>query len=225
MVDTRRKRYEKSLEVFGKKSDWPAGQFMIAICLTQLDRYVEAQRFYALAIRGFLKDRRQWYGTNQPDWLVDAYNLANHLELCSQVEAEIEAFKHKNPQTREAPVTLYADAVICLTSRRDEEASQCVPMLVKKPQIKWAFAVGETIRAIIQFDQAAFDSALGYLLEVHRGAAKFGGLRETPEGYLCLPAMSLSKIALECGLKVNVASEYLSKGYLDHLLRAGSSSS
>jgi hypothetical protein len=49
--------------------------------------------------------------------------------------------------------------------------------------------------------------------------AKFGGLRETPEGFLCLPAMSLSKMALERDLLISVESEYLSKGYLDYLLQ------
>jgi len=79
--------------------------------------------------------------------------------------------------------------------------------------------MGEAIRAIVEHDQTAFDAALGGLLRVHQGKAKFGGLRETPEGFLCLPGMSLSALALERGLEVNPESEYLSKGYLDYLLK------
>ena len=47
--------------------------------------------------------------------------------------------------------------------------------------------------------------------------AKFGGLRETPEGYLCLPAMALAKVAIDRGMAVGVENEYLSKGYLEFL--------
>jgi hypothetical protein len=63
------------------------------------------------------------------------------------------------------------------------------------------------------------DHAGGFsdLLLAHRGMAKFGGLRETPEGYLCLPAMALSKVALDCGMVVNVESEFFSQGYLEYL--------
>lgn len=54
--------------------------------------------------------------------------------------------------------------------------------------------------------------------------AKFGGLRETAEGFLCLPAMSLAKVALARKMAVDAHSEYLSSGYLDYLLRSDRSS-
>jgi hypothetical protein len=62
------------------------------------------------------------------------------------------------------------------------------------------------------------------LIEAHYGMAKFGGLRETAEGFLCLPAMSLAKVALARKMAVDAHSEYLSSGYLDYLLRSDRSS-
>jgi len=54
------------------------------------------------------------------------------------------------------------------------------------------FVMAKTLRAIVDQDQPAFYLALDEWLGAHRGQAKYGGLRETPEGYLCLSAMSLS---------------------------------
>lgn len=73
------------------------------------------------------------------------------------------------------------------------------------------------MQAITKQAQTVLDSALGVVLQAHRGMAKFGALRETPEGYLCLPAMALAKLALDRGMAVSVENEYLSKGYLEFL--------
>ena len=96
--------------------------------------------------------------------------------------------------------------------------------LFNKPKVKYTFAAGRIIKSVIEHCQPGFDEALSDLLKAHRGMAKFGGLRETPEGFLSLSAMSLSKIALERGLEVNVESEYLAQGYLDYLLRESGTS-
>jgi tetratricopeptide (TPR) repeat protein len=217
MNDTRRQRYEQALDVFGQPPVYAWKQLMVAICLTQLDKYPNAQHYYDLALQGFLKDRRGWHGTSQPNRLVDTYVLASQSSLSSEVWQEVEAYK-LDPRGNSL-WALYAYAMVRLMLRRDEEAVEYVPGLLKRPKIKDTFAMGRVVKAIIEHDQSAFDAALDGLLKAHRGMAKFGGLRETPEGFLCLPAMSLSKMALERSMKVNAKSEYLSKGYLDYLSR------
>jgi tetratricopeptide (TPR) repeat protein len=215
MDDARRKKYEQALEFFGQPPHYSSDQLMVAICLTQLGKYPNAQHFYDLALEGFLKDRRAWHGSSQPNWLVDTYVLANRPGLYSQVREEIEAYRQD--RRGGSLVALYSYALVRLVSDEDRDADDYVPGLLKDPKIKWTFGMGKTIKAIIERDQQAFDAALDGLLKAHRGMAKFGGLRETPEGFLCLPAMSLSKMALERGMKINSESEYLSKGYLEYL--------
>jgi hypothetical protein len=56
------------------------------------------------------------------------------------------------------------------------------------------------------------------LLKVHEGKAKFGELRLTPRGWLCLPAMVLSYIAFQENLSVNVESDYFSPVYLEYIM-------
>ena len=48
--------------------------------------------------------------------------------------------------------------------------------------------------------------------------ATVGGIRESPEGFLCLQAMSLAGLAIERSLTVSAESEYLNKDYLRFLL-------
>ena len=214
-----RKRYEQSLEFLQEEpnrlSILSLKQFMIAICLTQLGRYADAKHLYDLALQSLLADRF-WYDTSEPNWLIDIYVSADRPDLYPQVIEEIEAYKL---DLRGASlVALYAYAMVCLLSEQDEKAGEYVPDLLERPKVKDTHAMGKTIQAIIDQNQASFDTALDELLLAHRGQAKFGGLRETPEGYLCLPAMSQSKLAWERGLKVNAESEYLSKGYLEYLM-------
>lgn len=222
MDDVKRQRYEQALEVFKEAPHYPWKQLMVAICLTQMGRYPNARHFYGLAIRGFLKDRRAWHGSSEPNLLVDTFVLANQPGLYPQVLEEVEAYK-LDPRGKSL-VALYAYVMVHLISGRDEEAGDYVPRLLKKPKVKDIFAVGNIIKAIIKRNQSAFDRAMNDLLKAHQGMAKFGGLQETPEGFLCLPAMSLSKIALERGMEINVESEYLSKRYLDYLLQEQNSS-
>jgi len=69
------------------------------------------------------------------------------------------------------------------------------PVCWPAQEAKWTFAAGKAIQAIIERNQEAFDAALGELLLAHRGMAKFGDSRWAAEGSLCLPAMSLSRMA------------------------------
>lgn len=210
-------RYEQALDTFGRNPEHYGMQFLVAICWVKLDNYETALHHFDLALRGFVGDRRFWHGTSQPNWLVDAYMLANQPGLYPQVLQEVESYKLD--YRGESPVALYAYAMVNLLSGMDKESESYVPGLLAKPKYKDTFAMGYTIQAIVNHDQSAFDVAFDNLLKAHRGMAKFGGLRETPEGFLCLPAMSLAKIALGRGIDVTFESEYLSREYLDYLLQ------
>jgi hypothetical protein len=214
-ADPDHRRYEQALEAFGQPPHSDFKQLMIAICLTQVGDYPNARYHYGLALRRFVRDRRTWHGSSQPHRLVDTYVLASWPGFYSRVAEEIEAYR-VDPRGNSL-VARYSYALVRLIACKDEEAYEYVPGLLDKPKVKDCFAMGQTIKAVVERDQPMFDVSLNVLLKAHRGMAKFGGLRETPEGFLCLPAMSLSKMALERGMAVNAQSEYLSMGYLGYL--------
>jgi hypothetical protein len=211
-----KEKYEQALKVFSEPPTGSWKQLMVAICLTKLGDYPNALHHYALSLRSSLEDRL-WHLSGEVNELVDTLVLSNESSLVSRVLDEVEEYK-LDPRG-DSLLPLYAYALACLITSRDEMAGDYVPGLLKKPKIKDTFAMGKTIKAIIGRNQAEFDAAFDDLLRAHRGRAKFGALRETPEGFLCLPAMSLAKMALRRSMKVNSESEYISKGYLDYLLQ------
>jgi hypothetical protein len=215
--DNKRHKYEKSLKVFSEAPPYPSHHFKVAFCLTKLERYLEALGSYRLTLQGFLKDRRGWHGTSQPNWLADCYVMANCTDFYSQVRSELDTYERQRP--RISLWARYAYALIRLASGEDGTTKDYVVGLLQKPKFKDMYATGKTIQSLVAHNQSAFDAALAELLKAHDGMTKHGDLRSTPEGYLCLPAMSLCKMAMERGMAINVESEYLSKGYLDYLMQ------
>jgi hypothetical protein len=214
-------RYLDALAIYQQEPQpWGADKLMIAICLAMLQDYATARETFRNTLDDFLNSvRKAWLITNQPNWLADTCVLADQPEFYEQAYRDIvEAYKAR--ATRAAPVNVYARALLRLAIGEDAEALSYARGLFATPKLKDLYAAGQAVQAIMERDQTALDGALVVVLQAHRGMAKFGGLRETPEGYLCLPAMALAKVALDRGMAVNVESEYLSKGYLEYLKRA-----
>jgi len=198
-----------------EQQPWGSTKLKIAICLTMLQDYPAAREAFRLTLDDFLNSvRKAWFTTHQPHWLTDTYMLADSPALYEQTWRELHTFKM---EPRPGLWGLYAYGSLCLAGGKDAEALKYVTGLLAKPKYKDMFAAGQAVQAIVDHNQADFDHALVTLLQAHRGMAKFGGLRETPEGYLCLPAMALSKGAMDRGMAVDVESEYLPKGYLEYL--------
>lgn len=210
-------RYKQALGVFSKDPQRGPFVLMVAICYTQLADYVQAKRQYRLALESLLEDpRRSWHAMSLPEWLIESYVLAGCQDYLERIAEEIGSYKLDYRGS--SPGALFAYALLSLAMGQDQEARDYVPGILKRPkEWKLTFACGETVKAIVEHDQAAFDRSLQELLLAHRGQAKFGALRESPEGFLCLPAMCLSEMALDRGLLINVESEYLSMGYLRYL--------
>lgn len=211
-----RQRYLDDLAFYrNEPQPWGSTKLKIAICLTMLEDYPAAREAFRLTLDDFLNSvRKAWLITNQPHWLTDTYVLADLSALYEQTWHELHTFKM---EPRPGLWGLYAYGSLCLAGGKDTEALKYVASLLAKPKYKDMFAAGQAIGAITARDQTSLDEALVNLLGAHQGMAKFGGLRETPEGYLCLPAMALSKVAMDRKMAVNVESEYLSKGYLEYL--------
>jgi tetratricopeptide (TPR) repeat protein len=211
-IDKQQEKYYRALEAFGEAPDRAWKQLMRAICWTKLGQYAKALQVYKTAIHGMLEDYREWRGSSEPNILVDTFVMANEPLLYPRVRKEIEEYRLDRRGT--SPIANYASAITLLLANQDEDALKCVPELVKRPKIKDMLAIGQIIRALVEHNQVDFSIALDELLDAHNGMVKFGALRETPEGFLCLPAMSLSRITLDRGLNVNTKSEYLSLEYL-----------
>lgn len=196
---------------------WGDTKLKTAICLTILQDYPSAREAFRVTLDDFLTaPNKAWLGTNQPNWLADTCVLADQPEFYEQAYSLIDQAYATHPLGA-APIILYAHAILQLAICEDAKALAYARGIPSKPGLKDLYAAGQAVQAVMERDQAALDAALVVILQAHRGMAKFGGLRETPEGYLCLPAMALSKVAMDQGMAANVESEYLSKEYLQYL--------
>lgn len=192
--------------------------FFIAICQVQLGDYAEAQRLFEKSFLDMFKPPKLWYGTNQPNWLVDICFLSNRTDLLPDVQREFGLFKQKF-DTGYGLVAHYAFSLVELHLPSGWDIADSIQELLKRPKIKDMHAIGKTLLAIIASDPPALEAALSALLKAHKGMAKFGALRETAEGLLCMPAMSLARTAIERGLPVEIENDYYSNGYLQFLMK------
>jgi hypothetical protein len=209
-------KYQRSLEEWAMHPDQGYDQLMDAICRVKLGDLPGAKHHFVLSLNLFLGERRFWMDTSEPQLLMESYMLAGApTELYRSVRKEIDGYK-LDPRGNSG-VALYSYATVRLIGGDDEGASSFASALQGRIKVKWLVALGASLQAIVRGDQPTFDSALSSLIGAHRGMAKYGDLRESPEGYLSLAGMSLSKIAMDRGMEVTLASEYLSTEYLQYI--------
>jgi hypothetical protein len=162
-----------------------------------------------------------WRASNQPNWLVDIAILSGRADLFSTVLNELTLFKVDGStyghSGGDSPLAYYSYSVMEILLPISGNISEWLKGLMKRPKYKDFYATGLTLQAILDKDQNTFTQSLLLLLKAHEGMAKHGELRLTPEGWLCLPAMTLSFLAYQRGLKVDIENEYLSLGYLAYL--------
>ncbi len=219
-MTTLREKYAEALSRWSEHLRRPSGQsgyerLMVAIYLTQLGDFAQAQAEYREALEEMLEHHLATR-TSMIDMPVNTFVLAGGGVLADRVFQEVDAYRLD--RRHDAAVAIYAYALVDLINGKSNEARAYTPRLLRVKRWRDMVALGRMIGAIADRDQAVFDSSLADLLKAHAGQAKFGQLRETPEGFLCLSAMALSRMAAERGLVVSSDSQYLSLGYLLYLM-------
>jgi hypothetical protein len=153
---------------------------------------------------------------SRPELLVETLVMAGlYAPWDAEVAREVNGYKLDTRGS--SPVAHYAYGLVALVEHAGQQTEPHVMQLARVKKNEWLSSIGRTIEAITKRDQEGFDAALTGLLEAHKRMAKFGAIRESPEGFLSLAGMSLSKLALDRALTVEVESEYLSMGYLRYL--------
>jgi hypothetical protein len=216
----RESRFRVALEYWGKQSESAYDSLMAALCEIRLESYKAAQKRCELALRGFLQQPRFWLRGSRPELLIETYLFAGAPgALFPAVKRDIEGYGADYRGS--SPWAHYAYILLALLEKQDQQAGIYGRGLIGVRKSKLLAAIGYATQAIETRDSAAFGLALKAVLAVHRGMVKFGELRESPEGFLSLAAMSLSMLALDREIPAAVESEYFSRGYLEYLARPG----
>lgn len=210
------KKYQGASRVF--EQDY----FRIAICEVVLGNYSKARSLFCESIDAMFGTNPFWLASSQPNWLVDIAILSGRADLFPSVLEELNLYRLRSTKIKpvgSSPMAHYCYSVMEILYPSDGNISAWIKDLLKRPKYKDLYAAGFALQAILDRNQNVFSDSMGLLLKAHEGMAKHGDLRWIPEGWLCLPAMTLSYLAKKNDLKVEIENEYLSLGYLEYLLR------
>ena len=215
-MQEREQKYRQTLEFWNKPGASPYDQVMAAICEIKLRSYATAKERCFLALQGYLRERRFWLMGSRPELLVETSILAG---VSSPWDGRVakEVSSYRLDYRGDSAIAHYAYALVELAQHADEQTETHVPQLTRVRRDAWLSSIGQTIEAISRRNQQGFDTALVGLLEAHKRMAKFGAIRESPEGFVSLAGTCLSKLALDRGMRVEVNSEYLPIEYLRYL--------
>jgi hypothetical protein len=185
--------------------------FKLGNCYLRKKEYLTATKYFKMSINSSFTKPQLWRGSGQVNWLVDILILSKQLNLLDQVIKELETYKLK-PNSGYSPIAHYSYCVADFLNG-DNDTKYWIDKLLEKPSVKDIFFGGEAFQAIVNHNETEFNQALSALLKIHDGQAKHGALRETAEGLICMPAMSLIYLAMKNGIAITTESEYIAPDY------------
>jgi hypothetical protein len=185
-------RYKESLS---KYEDYDASGFLLGLCYIKLQENELAFSTFDKSLQFMLKQRAIWKMTAQPDWLVNVWILSGRKDLFNAVLKSYYDFRLEvEPLMANSLLSLYTQIVIELFVPDGNDCSILIDILTKNPKIKDMFAIGWAIKGILLGDTALYQLSLLDLLNAHARKAKFGMLRWTSEGYICMSACSQANL-------------------------------
>jgi len=191
--------------------------FLLGICQMQLGDYEEAHRLFQKSCVAMFVPPMFWKRSNQPHRLVDVCVLSGREYLYEDVKKELNLFGAGDK--KEGLYLIYSFGLMELLSPSNNDImNKWIERWINKPKIKDMHAIGLIFHAIVDGNQADLNNSLEKLLRAHEGQVKHGDLKWTPEGLVCMPAMSLTYAALIHGLNVKVEDDYLPIEYLRFLI-------
>lgn len=188
-----------------------------AICFICLGEYEKAQAHFESSLRGLRTTFKLWAVSNQPDLLINVWLLSGNLSVLTKVRADLD-----NYLASQKEVNYLGDFSLLLLkmiARQDHATLPLIAKLLANPSIKNGYQIGAIVQSIVSRDQDRMNLSLRNLLDIHNRSAKYGSLRETPEGLICLNAMSLAHCAIQRNLDIQHNGYYLPMDYLEFLYR------
>jgi len=209
--------FRNRVEHAEKFSDYEG--FALAICYVKLGEFLMAQKLFEKSCLAMFGQRPDWRLAAHSSWLVDVWVLSGRKDLYPKIVEALDVFRKENIKSIvNSLLTQYSCGIVELLHPTGMDISQSIRNLTAKPSIKDMYAIGQVFQAILDRDKNAVNTAMEKLLVAHQGQAKHGMLRETPEGFISMPGMSLAYAAHQYGLDLDIVSEYFSADYLAFLL-------
>ena len=188
-----------------------------ANCYIQMKDYPKAQELCEKNCIGNWHKPKFWWLSGQTQFLIDTWVLSGRWDLFKRTKEEFEKFVKEVPINKWTTFGFYACAVMALLETEGKGTGDWSKMPDSWHKNKLIKAFDQVLEAIIERDQPSYDIGLTALLKVHEGMEKFGMLRETGEGFVCMPAMTLVYVGRKFGLEPTIKNDYMPLEYLDYL--------
>jgi hypothetical protein len=191
--------------------------WQIAICQIMVGNVQEAYKLFRESFLASLKPPMHWSRSAQPNHLAYVYFLSCEFDYKTAVIKNLFEYRKKE-RIGENYYAQVAYAIMGLQYPELDWTTKSLTKLQSSPDLKDTYSIGLCVQALEQNDQSGFDNGLTKLLDAHKGMAVHGGLRDTPEGGLCMPAMVLIYLAKLRGMKIELENKYVSQEYIDFII-------
>jgi len=187
--------------------------FTLGNCYLRKRDFLRANSYYKISIEANLRNPQSWRSAGWPNWLVDVLILSKRNDLAKRASKELDLLK-KDPKNGRSPLAYYAYGIMAMLE--EEGKSQIwIQKLIENSSAALQYSSGRALQAIIGGNKSAFRDQLCEILRIHDGQAKHGGLRETAEGLICMPAMSIIFLGVQKEMIVEIQSEYIAPDYFE----------
>lgn len=195
---------------------WPDSlSYKKAICFICLGDYNKAQAYFVSSLKGLRTTFKLWAISNRPDLLVNIWLLSGSLDMFSKIRDELSGYLASQRE-----INYLGDLSLLLLkmiARQDDATSPLIAKLLADPAIKDGYEIGTIAQSIVNHDQEKLNLSFRNLLDIHNRSAKYGSLRETPEGLISINALSLAYCAIQRDLDIQHNNYYLPIDYLEFL--------
>lgn len=199
-------RQKKALEFLESSYSLDAYSLMcLSICLVVSKKYDQALStltgLFETTGRKEFSQIGYFLESSSIEKVVELFILANEPpHFFPQVQNYIEMYQKDS--RGKSLIAMYAYILFYLINNKDEDVKKWAHKLHKKSGKKYKDLndVALIALAIINQNKEHFLPSFNHLLSQHHHLATVGALGETPEGFFCLSAMALAKIAFRRNL-------------------------
>jgi hypothetical protein len=184
-----------------------------AICRIILNDFENAKIELNKSLVSMLNSPMIWKKAGKPDLLAEIFILSGEKNFRELIISILKDYK-LNDKWGDSNSAHRAYGLIGVMVPELNWEIHSSSVLISNEVNKRDFYFGKCIIAIIEKNSTLFENSLKNILDEHRQVATHGSLRATPEGWLCLPAMTLGILANFSGVKTNIDNKYFSQSYI-----------
>ncbi len=191
------------------------GEMCLGICNIILGNFTKASGWFNKALLDSLNPKAIWRTASCPHWLVDIWVLSGNRSINHKVETELMAYK--KDRKGDSLVSNYSYAIFNVITKNQVDNKEYINKLLRYPKEKLFYSIGMALSCLMEKNEKELELSFTQILRAHDGCARFGELKASAEGFLCLPANSIYLATIENQLSIDFKNGYLADKYMAYI--------